>query len=141
MPTLVAGRHRLKACKRLKLKSVQCRVVNADDDEVRAWATLTEIDENLIRPDPTPAQRAKLIAKRKAAYEAVHPETRTARPERGALSFAILAKLRTASRPISRQDRETGTDGPARRDPQPRGRDSQPARPCARHAWSMAGCS
>ncbi|MGY3588024.1 ParB/RepB/Spo0J family partition protein [Bradyrhizobium sp. USDA 4350] len=76
MPTLVAGRHRLEACKRLKLKSIQCRVVNADDDEVRAWATLTEIDENLIRRDLTPAQRAKLIAKRKAAYEAVHPETR-----------------------------------------------------------------
>jgi hypothetical protein len=34
-------------------------------------ATL-EIDENLIRRDLTPAQRAKLIAKRKAAYEAVH---------------------------------------------------------------------
>ncbi|MGY8633576.1 hypothetical protein RAD15_13955 [Bradyrhizobium sp. 14AA] len=31
-----------------------------------------EIDENLIRRDLTPAQRAKLIAKRKAAYEAVH---------------------------------------------------------------------
>lgn len=31
-----------------------------------------EIDENLIRRDLTPAQRAKLIAKRKAAYEAAH---------------------------------------------------------------------
>lgn len=40
-----------------------------------ARAALTEIDENLIRRDLTPAQRAKLVAKRKAAYEAVHPET------------------------------------------------------------------
>lgn len=35
----------------------------------------SEIDENLIRRDLTPAQRARLIAKRKAAYEAVHPGT------------------------------------------------------------------
>jgi ParB family chromosome partitioning protein len=76
MPTLIAGRHRLEACKRLKMTTIQCRVVNADDDEVRAWATLAEIDENLIRRDLTPAQRAKLIAQRKAAYEAVHPETK-----------------------------------------------------------------
>jgi hypothetical protein len=33
---------------------------------------LAEIDENLIRRDLTAAQRAKLIAKRKATYEAVH---------------------------------------------------------------------
>jgi hypothetical protein len=36
---------------------------------------LAEIDENLIRRDLTAAQRAKLVAKRKA-YEAVHPETK-----------------------------------------------------------------
>ncbi|SHK69870.1 hypothetical protein SAMN05444321_0380 [Bradyrhizobium lablabi] len=35
-----------------------------------------EIDENLIRRDLTPSQRAKLVAKRKAAYEAVYPETK-----------------------------------------------------------------
>jgi hypothetical protein len=53
----------------------QC-TLNADDPEIRAWATLSEIDENLIRRDLTAAQRAKLIEKRKAAYEAVHPETK-----------------------------------------------------------------
>jgi hypothetical protein len=37
---------------------------------------LAEIDENLIRRDLTPAQRAKLVSKRKAAYEATHPETK-----------------------------------------------------------------
>jgi ParB family chromosome partitioning protein len=40
------------------------------------WCALAEIDENLIGRDLTPAQRAKLVAKRKAVYEAVHPETR-----------------------------------------------------------------
>jgi hypothetical protein len=33
--------------------------------------------------DLTPAQRAKLIAKRKAAYEAVHPETKHGGTGRG----------------------------------------------------------
>ena len=51
------------------MKSTQCRIVNADDEEVRAWAALTQIEENLIRRDLTPAQHAKLIAKRKAAYD------------------------------------------------------------------------
>ncbi len=37
---------------------------------------MSGIDESLIRRDRTPAQRSELIAKRKAAYEAVHPETK-----------------------------------------------------------------
>ncbi|UFW43193.1 hypothetical protein [Bradyrhizobium sp. WSM471] len=37
---------------------------------------LTGIEEYLIRRDLTPAQRTELIAKWKAAYEAVHPETK-----------------------------------------------------------------
>ena len=37
---------------------------------------LAEIGENLIWRDLTAAQRAKLISRRKAAYEAVHPETK-----------------------------------------------------------------
>lgn len=45
-------------------------------------ATL-EIDENLIRRDLTPPRRAKLVAKRKAAYEAVHPETRNGASGKG----------------------------------------------------------
>jgi hypothetical protein len=35
-----------------------------------------EIDENLIRRDLTAVLRAKLVAERKAAYEAVYPETK-----------------------------------------------------------------
>jgi hypothetical protein len=56
-----------------------------------------EIDENLIRRDLTPVQKAKLIAKRKAVYEAVHPETRRAAPGAGGIRSARLADLSTAS--------------------------------------------
>jgi len=41
-----------------------------------ARRALAEIDENLIRRDLTPAQRAKLIAQRKGAYQKAHPETK-----------------------------------------------------------------
>lgn len=45
--------------------------------------SLPTISENLIRRDLTPAQRAKLIAKRKAAYEAVQPETKNGAAGKG----------------------------------------------------------
>lgn len=38
---------------------------------------LAEIDENLDRRDLGAAQRATLVSRRKVAYEAVHPETRS----------------------------------------------------------------
>ena len=64
-------------------------------------ATL-EIAENLIRRDVTSAQRAKLIAKRKTAYEAVHPETKhgaTGRSGRKSQILALLQKRRRRSHP------------------------------------------
>jgi ParB family chromosome partitioning protein len=70
-----------------------CSVINADDPTVRAWADLAEIDENLIRRDRTPAQRANLVAQRKAAYEADHLETKQGHLGAGAVRFAKLATL------------------------------------------------
>lgn len=55
---LVAGRNRLEACKRLKHKDIACRVQHGDTPEIRQWRELAEIDENLIRRENTPAQRA-----------------------------------------------------------------------------------
>jgi len=73
---LVAGYHRLEAAKRLKHKVVTALVENEDSPAVERWQLLAEIDENLIRRELTAAQRASLIGRRKAAYEAVHPETK-----------------------------------------------------------------
>jgi hypothetical protein len=43
---------------------------------LKRWRALAEIDENLIRTELTPAQRAKLTAQRKGAYQKAHPETK-----------------------------------------------------------------
>ena len=56
---------------------------------------------DLIRRDLTATQRAKLIARRKAAYEATHPETKTGGTGRG------RAKVRQVSGPIASFAKDT----------------------------------
>jgi ParB-like chromosome segregation protein Spo0J/N6-adenosine-specific RNA methylase IME4 len=68
---LVAGRRRLEAARRSDWKVIKCAVrddLNADKAE------LAEIDENLMRAELTPAERALHIERRKKLYEKVHPE-------------------------------------------------------------------
>jgi ParB family chromosome partitioning protein len=76
---LVAGRHRLHAAKKLKLSGIRCHVIDLDDD----GAELIEIDENLIRADLSPAERALHVEARKAPYEKLHPETKHGAVGRG----------------------------------------------------------
>lgn len=72
VPHLVAGAHRLEAARRLGWASIRCTVSKADSDELK----LAEIDENLIREDLSPAEKAIHIDARKEIYERLHPETR-----------------------------------------------------------------
>ncbi|WHA40936.1 MT-A70 family methyltransferase [Agrobacterium larrymoorei] len=67
---LGAGGHRLEACRRLGIK-VLC--FHNDGDELDRQ--LCEIDENLIREDLTPADKALFLARRKEIYLVKHPET------------------------------------------------------------------
>ncbi|QTQ84589.1 ParB N-terminal domain-containing protein [Agrobacterium tumefaciens] len=67
---LGAGGHRLEACRRLGIK-VLC--FHHDGDELDRQ--LCEIDENLIRADLTPTDRALFLARRKEIYLIKHPET------------------------------------------------------------------
>jgi hypothetical protein len=70
---LIAGRHRLQAVRKLKHDSIRAEIADGfDADQV----LLAEIDENLVRADLTPAERALHISKRKELYEAAHPETK-----------------------------------------------------------------
>lgn len=67
---LGAGGHRLEAAKRLGIK-VLCFHKSGDELDRQ----LCEIDENLIRADLTPADRALFLARRKEIYLVKHPET------------------------------------------------------------------
>lgn len=68
---VIAGAHRLAACKSLGLVEVPCEVV-CDDD---LHAELAMIDENLCRAELSPSDRARQTARRKAIYLELHPET------------------------------------------------------------------
>jgi ParB family chromosome partitioning protein len=69
---LVTGRHRLEAMRSLGIDRIDCFF--ADFDELHA--ELAEIDENLMRGNLTPAQEANSVARRKAIYEILHPDTK-----------------------------------------------------------------
>lgn len=66
---LIAGAHRLEACKQLGLAEVTCVVVTDDD----LHAELAMIDENLCRAELSPADRASYVTRRKEIYEAMNP--------------------------------------------------------------------
>jgi ParB family transcriptional regulator, chromosome partitioning protein len=70
--SVVAGAHRLEACKRLGLAEIPAHIVALPELKRQ----LAECDENLAGPTLTKAERALFTRHRKAIYEALHPETR-----------------------------------------------------------------
>ena len=69
---LIAGGHRMAALKAAGKDIAIASVVKANEAE----AQLLEIDENLIRRELTPLDRATFLARRKAVYEELYPETK-----------------------------------------------------------------
>ena len=68
---IMAGVHRVEACRLLGLAEVDAIVENIGE----LFAELTMIDENLCRSDLGPSDRARQTARRKQIYEEIHPET------------------------------------------------------------------
>lgn len=68
---LVAGMHRLEACRSLGWAEIPATIINLDEQRL----IIAECDENLCAPALTAAEKAFFTARRKAAYEALHPET------------------------------------------------------------------
>lgn len=58
---LIAGLHRLTACKLLGLDQIECKIIKYADAE---HARLAEIDENLIRSELDPLERAEMWLER-----------------------------------------------------------------------------
>ncbi len=86
---LIAGRHRLEAAKKLKWETIRCEIREGLDDD---QAQLIEIDENLIRAELSPAERAIHTTARKALYEKLHPETKAGGDRRGPKAAVGLLK-------------------------------------------------
>lgn len=68
---LVAGHHRVEACRRLGWETIDA--IELGDGVSFLERELIEIDENLCRAELTPAQRAAAIKRRKQIWEALHP--------------------------------------------------------------------
>ena len=70
--SLIASGHRIAVLKEAGKRVAIASVVKATETE----AQLLEIDETLIRRELTPLDRATFLARRKTAYEQLHPETK-----------------------------------------------------------------
>lgn len=73
---LIGGLHRLEAVKSLGWNEVEVTVSALTGPS----AVIAECDENLCGTNLTAAERALFTARRKAAYEALHPETKHGSP-------------------------------------------------------------
>jgi len=69
---LIAGGHRVAACKSLGWTDIPVAVLDVDEDR----AALAELDENLCRNEGTALERSEWLARRKVIYERLYPETR-----------------------------------------------------------------
>lgn len=65
---IIAGAHRLEACKRLGLVEIEANVTDLSELERQ----IAECDENLCSTVLSKAERAMFIKRRKQAYEALH---------------------------------------------------------------------
>jgi hypothetical protein len=70
---LVAGRHRLEACKQLKHERINAVRLEGIEELRREEI---EIAENLVRAELSPAERGLHLLRLKEIYETMHPETR-----------------------------------------------------------------
>lgn len=70
---LMAGEHRLAAAASLGWTDIEATVEEGIDD---IEARLRQIDENLVRYELSPLDRAVFLAERKAIYETRHPEAK-----------------------------------------------------------------
>jgi hypothetical protein len=69
---LVAGAHRLEACRGLGWTSVAAILTEAADLERELW----EIDENLCRAELNELEKCEHLLARQGIYDLLHPETR-----------------------------------------------------------------
>ena len=70
--SLVAGLHRLEACRQLGIAAINAVVI----PNLQLQKEIAEIDENLIRNQLTVLEQCDQLKRRKELYEALYPETK-----------------------------------------------------------------
>jgi ParB family chromosome partitioning protein len=69
---LIFGGHRVAACRMLGWETIPAEVLDVSDLQ----AELLEVEENLIRAELNPLDRAVFLQRHQVVWEALHPETR-----------------------------------------------------------------
>lgn len=72
---LIAGAHRLAACRLAGLDTIRAEVKTPETDNPDLEIRLHEIDENLIRNELNALDRAVFLGERQKVYEEMYPET------------------------------------------------------------------
>jgi len=101
---LVAGAHRLEACRRIGHDEIPGSVVEFSDLERQ----LAECDENLCASKLTPVEEARFVARRKEVYEAIHPETKRGANLENARVDSLATREERAPRFITDTAAKTG---------------------------------
>jgi len=91
---LIAGLHRLTACKHLGWQEIEVNVVDYDSEIL---SELAEIDENLIRNELTQFDKSIQTSRRKEIYEILHPETKHGGDRKSSPQVEDLIKNKTES--------------------------------------------
>lgn len=89
---LVAGAHRLAACRQLGISEISATVI----DNAEAQKELAEIEENLVRHSLTALERCFQLRRRKELYEALNPQFARGKYDRG----KFKAKAETAENEV-----------------------------------------
>lgn len=90
---LIAGLHRLEACKSIGWMEIPVVVHSLDSISIQ----LAEIDENLIRNELNALERGEQLKRRKDLYEAKYPETKQGMRNGQTSKSAESASLETTS--------------------------------------------
>lgn len=102
---IVAGHHRVAACRALGWTEIDALVVESSG---HLQAELIEIDENLCRSELTAAQRSKAVKRRKEIWEALHPVS----PQRFDSVFDALPEAKDQVEPLVPPEFATGYKRP-----------------------------
>ena len=103
--TLVAGYHRLEACKSIGWQEIDVIVVPLDE----LHAELAEIDENLVRNELHFLDRDDWMKRRKEIYETLYPETKKGTAQALSMNKSLGNNVNEIISPTFTEDASTKT--------------------------------